>query len=93
MHDIFNFLSVIVLLPIELATRYSEEVSNAIVKQISFDSSIKEPELLNAITKPLTSRIVQLDRSVLDLIAKNQTKGNETLIKHICKKTNIVTKK
>ena len=72
-------------------SRYSETVSGDIVKLINFDTSIKEPELLNAITKPLTNKIIQLDRSVLDLIAKNETKGGETLIKHVCKKTNIIT--
>ena len=70
-------------------SRYSEIVSRAIVEQIKIDPSIQEPELLNAITKPLTTKILQLDRNTLDLIAKNETKGGETLIKHICKKTNV----
>jgi sodium-dependent phosphate cotransporter len=88
-HDIFNFLSVIILLPLELVSRFSEVLSGEIVSLIKLDASLKEPEMLNAITKPLTTKIIQLDKSVLDLIAKNQSTGNETLIKHICSKTKI----
>ena len=76
------------LLPLELVSRYTEIVSGEIVKIIKIDPTIKEPELLNAITKPLTNKIIQLDRTTLDAVAKNSTKGGETLIKHICKKTN-----
>ena len=89
MHDTFNFLTVLVLLPLELVTHYFEVVSEKIIKLINFDTSIKEPELLNALTKPLTKKIIQLDKNTLDLIAKNQTKGGETLIKHICMKKSV----
>ena len=77
-------------MPLELISHYFETVTGEIVKLISFDTSVKEIELLNAITKPLTKKIVQLDKTTLDLIAKNQTKGGETLLKHICTKTIIV---
>ena len=65
----------IILLPLELVSRYSETISGAIVKTIEYDSSVKEPELLTAITKPLTQKIVQLDKVVLELIAQNKTQG------------------
>ena len=84
-HDTFNFLSVLVLLPIELATGYTEILSQEIVKTINFDSSVKEPEFLNAITKPLTQKIIQLDKNVFTQIAtSNDSDTNLALIKH-CK--------
>ena len=47
--------------------------------------NIKEPEILTVITKPLSNSIVQLDRKVLEAIAKNETlKPDQTLIKHFC---------
>ena len=82
-HDTFNFLSVCVLLPIELATGYTEKLSLEIVKTINFDSSVKEPEFLNAITKPLTQKIIRLDKNVLTLIAtSNDSEIDLPLIKH-----------
>ena len=82
-HDMFNFLSVLVLLPIEIATRFLEKLSEIIVQAlISNEISAKEPELLNAITKPLTSKIVQLDKKVLELIAQGNATGDEKLLKH-----------
>ena len=83
-HDTFNFLSVLVLLPLELATHYTEIVSGEIIKLINFETSVTEPEFLSAITKPLTNKIIQVDKDVLTQIAKNLTFGNETLIKHFC---------
>lgn len=53
---------------------------------MSSNSSAKEPEMLNAITKPLTNAIVQLDKKVLEAIAQNTAKPNDTLIKHFCPK-------
>jgi sodium-dependent phosphate cotransporter len=75
--DVFNFLSVLILLPLELISHYSEIISGAILRTVEYDSSVKEPELLTAITKPLTQKIVQLDKVVLDLLAQNKTKGGK----------------
>ena len=81
----FNFLSVIVLLPLEIVTKYLERLSGAIVNAIiAKEITAKEPELLNAITKPLTSKIVQLDKAVLELIALGNSTGDEKLLKHKC---------
>ncbi|CAG0897456.1 unnamed protein product [Darwinula stevensoni] len=64
-HDMFNWLTVIVLLPIELITRYLETLSDLMTKQIhaSRDSDIK---MLSVLTEPFTERIVQLDPNVLN---------------------------
>ena len=70
-------MSVLILLPLELISHYSEIISGAIVRTVEYDISVKEPELLTAITKPLTQKIVQLDKVVLDLLAQNKTKGGK----------------
>lgn len=46
-HDIFNLLSVVILLPIELITRYLERLSTAIVGDFgSVDKNKKLPDML-----------------------------------------------
>ena len=43
--------------------------------------------MLNAITKPLTNAIIQIDKSVLDSIASNKAGfENASLIRRVCKK-------
>lgn len=49
-------------------------------------SSTKEPEMLTALTRPLTNAIVQLDKKVLEAIAQNMSNSNDTLIRHFCPK-------
>lgn len=84
-HEMFNYLSVFVLLPIEILTGYLRIVSGLIVdKLFTQSSSQKEPEFLTVITKPFTNLIIQLDKDVLNAIATNNIVGNETLIKHFC---------
>lgn len=48
------------------------------------NTNIEEPQLLEAITKPLANLIIQLDSEVLSELATNQS-TNKTLIKHLCK--------
>ena len=83
----FNVVSVLVLLPLEMATSYLEVTSKMLVKPLHNHSpNSKEPEMLNAITKPLTNAIIQIEKSVLDKIATNQSSNNDRLIKQVCKK-------
>lgn len=87
-HDSFNLLSVLVLLPIEILTGYLQYTTKALVGLFisGSSSSSKELELLTALTKPLTSSIIQLDKQVLESIAQNNSKPTDTLIKHYCPK-------
>lgn len=85
-HDMFNLLSVAVLLPVEMATNYLEIVSGLLVNPLkNHNPNTKEPEMLNAITKPLTNAIIQIEKSVLDKIATNHSSESDRLIKQICK--------
>lgn len=86
----FNLLSVIVLLPLELSTRYLERFSGVLVAPLSAtsnstsDGSGKEPELLGAITKVLVDAIIQIDKRILDAIASNASFEADSLIKRVC---------
>ena len=89
-HDMFNLLSVIVLLPLEVATQYLFRLTKAMVQLYDYKSSNgglmkgKNPAL-KKITKPITNLLIQLDKNAIEKIAL--AKGNKTievksLIKH-----------
>ncbi len=70
-HDFFNWLSVLILLPLELATRYLERLTDSIIKGINTNSTVSEnPEFLKKITKPFTNLVIQLDKKIITLIAQ-----------------------
>jgi sodium-dependent phosphate cotransporter len=87
-HDMFNLLSVLVLLPLELIFNYLERVSGALVAPLSAHSNStrgKEPELLGAITKALVDAVIQIDKRVLDSMSSNASYEADSLIKRVCK--------
>jgi solute carrier family 34 (sodium-dependent phosphate cotransporter) len=62
-HDMFNWLCVIVLLPLEVATGYLYTISSAIVKSFNIKaggSKGEETEFLKHLTQPFTSRVIQV---------------------------------
>nr|XP_054772263.1 sodium-dependent phosphate transport protein 2B-like [Lytechinus pictus] len=62
-HDIFNCLTVAVLLPVEMATSYLEVMTDAIIETFDFSDTNTSIEFLKVITRPCTDLIVQV-RSV-----------------------------
>ncbi|XP_077439794.1 solute carrier family 34 member 2b [Vanacampus margaritifer] len=84
-HDFFNWLSVLVLLPLEVATGVLEKLTLLIIQSFHIQSGEDAPDLLKTITKPLTDSIIQLDKSVISDIATGGA-GNKSLIKIWCKK-------
>ncbi|EPQ14823.1 Sodium-dependent phosphate transport protein 2B [Myotis brandtii] len=91
-HDFFNWLSVLVLLPVEVSTHYLEVLTNLIVESFHFKSGENAPELLKVITNPLTKQIIQLDKKVINQIAMNDPAAqNKSLIKIWCKTLTNVT--
>ena len=67
-HDIFNWLTVIVLLIVEVVTGFLEHMTSAIVAGIPAGGEgkgEKPPDILKAITKPFTSVVIQIDKKVL----------------------------
>ncbi|XP_077391070.1 sodium-dependent phosphate transport protein 2B-like [Festucalex cinctus] len=86
-HDFFNWLSVLVLLPLEVATGVLEKLTHLIIESFHIQSGEDAPDLLKIITKPLTDSIIQLDKSVITGIATGDPEArNKSLIKIWCKK-------
>ncbi|XP_026059936.1 solute carrier family 34 member 2a isoform X2 [Carassius auratus] len=84
-HDFFNWLSVLVLLPLEVATGYLVKLTDLIVKSFNIQSGENAPALLNVITDPLTESIIELDESVISGIALGDPEAkNKSLIKVWC---------
>ncbi|XP_057698231.1 sodium-dependent phosphate transport protein 2B-like [Corythoichthys intestinalis] len=90
-HDFFNWLSVLVLLPLEVATGVLEKLTHLIIKSFHIESGEDAPDLLKIITTPLTDSIIKLDKSVITAIATGDPSArNRSLIKIWCKtETNI----
>nr|XP_030870051.2 sodium-dependent phosphate transport protein 2C [Gorilla gorilla gorilla]XP_055206229.1 sodium-dependent phosphate transport protein 2C [Gorilla gorilla gorilla] len=82
-HGIFNWLTVLVLLPLESATALLERLSELALGAASLTSGAQAPDILKVLTKPLTHLIVQLDS---DMIMSSATGNatNSSLIKHWC---------
>lgn len=59
-HDCFNWLSVLVLLPLEVATGLLSHLSRAVVQGFHIQSGEDAPELLKIITEPFTKLIIQV---------------------------------
>ena len=59
-HDMFNWLSVLVLLPLEAAVHYLEWLTGVIVNSMHLEQQDKTPDMLKAITKPLTALVVEV---------------------------------
>merc|ERR1719198_296952 len=73
-HDMFNFMAVLVLLPLEGATNYLYHVSLAIINATpSLAEGEKPPDLLKKLTKPFTSLVLKVDKKVITKIAAADT--------------------
>ncbi|CAK6953528.1 solute carrier family 34 member 2a [Scomber scombrus] len=83
-HDFFNWLSVLVLLPLEVATGYLYVITKLIIDSFQIESG-EAPDLLNVITDVLTESIIELDQSVINGIATGDPEArNKSLIKRWC---------
>lgn len=84
----FNLLTVLIMLPLELSCQYLERFSGVLVAPLKAtkgnSTGGKEPELLGAITKVLVDAIIQIDKRVLDSIASNASFEADSLIKRVC---------
>lgn len=84
-HDCFNWLSVLVLLPLEAASGLVARTSQLLVAGFSPQPGEEAPELLRVLTEPLTKLIIQLDRCVITAIALGEEEmRNRSLVKRWC---------
>merc|ERR1719502_1340277 len=73
-HDMFNFLTVLVFLPLEAATGCLYAVSLALINASpGLASGSKPPDILKALTKPFTKLVISLDKKVITKIAVAKT--------------------
>uniref|UniRef100_A0A8C9WHP4 Sodium-dependent phosphate transport protein 2A n=1 Tax=Scleropages formosus TaxID=113540 RepID=A0A8C9WHP4_SCLFO len=85
-HDCFNWLSVLVLLPLEVASGLLNRMAHAVVKSFHLQSGEDAPEMLKVVTEPLTKLIIQLDKSVITGLATgDESMRNRSLVKVWCK--------
>ncbi|KFQ47361.1 Sodium-dependent phosphate transport protein 2A, partial [Nestor notabilis] len=81
-HDCFNWLSVLVLLPLEVVSGYLYHVTRLVVATFNIRSGKDAPDLLKIITEPFTKLIIQLDKSVITGIATgDESLHNRSLIR------------
>ncbi|KAH3848193.1 hypothetical protein DPMN_090552 [Dreissena polymorpha] len=86
-HDVFNWLTVLVLLPLEVVTGYLEKVTNVIVDSMDLQTNMGgKRDFLNVVTKPFTSLIIQIEKDVIKNIATGKISADKTMsiIKHVC---------
>ncbi|XP_037544189.1 sodium-dependent phosphate transport protein 2A-like [Nematolebias whitei] len=83
-HDCFNWLSVLVLLPLEAVSGLLRRLSQAAVNMLQLSNGEDAPELLKVLTEPLTKLIIQLDKSVITAIATGESEQNKSLVKKWC---------
>ena len=85
----FNWLSVIILVTVEVCTGYLENITGAMVSSLGdAKGSSKPPDFLKVLTKPFTKSIIQVNKKVLDGWARNEKKFENatTVLKTECGK-------
>ncbi|CAL8271860.1 unnamed protein product [Boreogadus saida] len=84
-HDCFNWLSVLVLLPLEVLTGATARLSLLLVSSFHLQSGKDAPELLKVLTKPVTELIIQLDKAVITGLAmREESLRNHSLVRRLC---------
>ncbi|XP_022084689.1 sodium-dependent phosphate transport protein 2A-like isoform X2 [Acanthaster planci] len=77
-HDMFNWLSVIVLLPIEVTSHYLYHVTNAIVEAFNIQGTGgAKVELLKVLTKPFSKLVISIDSKVVSKIATGELNATD----------------
>ncbi len=88
-HDMFNILTVLTFLPIEVMTGYLFHVTNFLIGKMNLkgSSGTSKIDFLKKLTSPLTKLVIQLDKSVITSIAKgDKSAETRSLIKYWCDK-------
>ena len=88
-HDMFNWLAVIILVTVEVCTGYLEKMTGVMVSSLGdTHGSSKPPDFLKVLTKPFTKSIIQVNKKVLEGWAQNDPKYENatTVLKTDCGK-------
>ncbi|XP_007496694.2 sodium-dependent phosphate transport protein 2B-like isoform X2 [Monodelphis domestica] len=91
-HDLFNWMTLIVLLPLELITDFLFQITESITTSFKIQADDDAPELLKILTGLITDFIIQLDKKVItEIAAGSEAAKNKSLIKIWCKTFSNVT--
>nr|XP_044634234.1 sodium-dependent phosphate transport protein 2C isoform X7 [Equus asinus] len=82
-HSIFNWLTVLILLPLESAMAPLERLSALALGTTSLQPGGRAPDILKVLTQPLTHLVVQLDANVITGSATGNA-TNSSLVKRWC---------
>uniref|UniRef100_A0A6Q2XNH3 Sodium-dependent phosphate transport protein 2B n=1 Tax=Esox lucius TaxID=8010 RepID=A0A6Q2XNH3_ESOLU len=72
-HDFFNWLSVLVLLPLEAITGVLYKLTKVVIDSFDIQGGDNAPDLLNVITDPLTNSIIEVIAGFHRLTLENKT--------------------
>uniref|UniRef100_A0A8C7LT77 Sodium-dependent phosphate transport protein 2B n=1 Tax=Oncorhynchus mykiss TaxID=8022 RepID=A0A8C7LT77_ONCMY len=88
-HDFFNWLSVLILLPLEAATGVLYKLTKIIIDSFNIQGGNNAPDLLNVITDPLTDAIIEVGSTLVNITVPSDAncttgalcwvEGNKTL--------------
>ena len=86
--DIFNWLSVIVFLPLEVITGYLRRLTGEIFSKLRLETWETNQKLLKVVTEPFAKLIIQIDKEIIKNIALGDEKSQKkSLIKSCVSKT------
>lgn len=90
-HDMFNWLTVIVLLPIEAASGFLYRLTDFLVSTMDLSTKKNaDKEFLTKLTHPFTNLILQVDKKVVEEIAHGGNEAtNKSMIKSCCLETKV----
>ncbi|XP_071480468.1 sodium-dependent phosphate transport protein 2B-like [Diadema antillarum] len=71
-HDMFNWLAVLILLPLEVICQPLFRLTDAIVKGANIEQNNVKIEILKVITKPFTNWVIQIDKKAITKLAENE---------------------
>ena len=73
-HDMFNWLTVLVMLPLEWATGFLDKFATRVVEEDPTQDANAKQDILKKITKPFTDLIVQVDTKLIQKMSEETNK-------------------
>ncbi|XP_059142210.1 sodium-dependent phosphate transport protein 2B-like [Physella acuta] len=85
-HDMFNWLTVIVLLPLEVAVGYLHWLSGLVVDALGVEGNQDQaPDMLKAVTQPFIHAIVEINKTVIRDVAQNSSASPGDVLLRWCR--------
>uniref|UniRef100_H2YZA1 Uncharacterized protein n=1 Tax=Ciona savignyi TaxID=51511 RepID=H2YZA1_CIOSA len=86
-HDCFNILSVVVLLPLEIVSKYLESLSGAVIRSLGPIEGSGAPRLLRTLVQPVVDNLIHVNLTVQKRIATGlYVEPDSSLVAKWCKR-------